>query len=39
MAFKHVTTRQGLTSLAFAQLDPGRPRDPSYLHSVYTREF
>ena len=27
---------RGLTSLAFAQLDPGRPRDPPYLHSVYS---
>ena len=26
---------RGLTSLAFAQLDLGRPRDPPYLHSVY----
>ena len=26
---------RGLTSLAFAQLDPGRPRDPPYLDSVY----
>ena len=29
------TNSRGLTSLAFAQLDPGRPRDPPYLHSVY----
>ena len=26
---------RGLTSLAFAQVDPGRPSDPPYLHSVY----
>ena len=26
----------GLTSLAFAQIDPGRPRGPPYLHSVYS---
>ena len=25
---------RGLTSLAFAQVDPGRPSDPPYLHSV-----
>ena len=30
------TNSRGLTSLAFAQLDPGRPRDPPYLHSVYS---
>ena len=29
------TNSRGLTSLAFAQLDPGRPRDPPYLHSLY----
>ena len=27
---------RGLTSLAFAQLDPGRLRGPPYLHSVYS---
>ena len=25
----------GLTSLAYVQLDPGRPSGPPYLHSVY----
>ena len=29
----------GLTTLAFAQLDQGRPRGPRYLHSVYSIEF
>ena len=29
----------GLPSLAFAQLDPGRPRGPPYLHSVYSDRF
>ena len=29
----------GLTSLAFAQLDPGRPRGPPYFHSVYSDRF
>ena len=30
---------RGLTTLAFAQLDQGRPRGPRYLHSVYSIEF
>ena len=46
LLFEHVSTRSkpyrstrslrhaGLTSLAFAQLDPGRPKGPPYLHSV-----
>lgn len=30
---------RGLTSLAFALVDPGRPSDPPYLHSVYGANF
>ena len=30
---------RGLTSLAFAQLDPVLPSGPPYLHSVYTQEI